>query len=283
MPLIEYEHHILRVGSARTMRLAALIAAVAALEERVSSGPSNPMKDSAKGVPLRVGFFTESLPPFYLWDNKTQTRLASGFLRIEEMILDAMGFDYTYVPIGTTAHEVPKVVEAFSNDEIDVVFGQGPLFWEPFHVSEPMYYLENRAMIRKERVSRADVASIFGPFAADLWYAILGAIVFVALILWLLDKILRAPAAKATRDAKGDAGTEGNGKERSYLYLASALILTNDEPGDTSPSPAALLFRVACIFIGVVVSSTCASRAEALDAVSRGHPAAGTRRTWRRS
>ena len=118
-----------------------------------------------------------------------------------------------------------------------------------------------------------DVASIFGPFAADLWYAILGAIVFVALILWLLDKILHAPAAEATRDAKGDTGTEGSGKERSYLYLASALVLTVDEPGDTSPSPSSLLFRVACIFIGVVVSSTCVSRAEALDAVSRGHPA----------
>lgn len=237
------------------MRLAACIAAVAAR----ASALQNPMKDSAKGTPLNVGFFTESLDPFYIWDNETQTRVASGFLRIDEMLLDLMGFDYTYVPLGDTSNGEEKVFGAFSRGEIDVIFAYGTFFvGSPFHVTEPLINMENRAMVKKERRKRDDLSSIFGPFAPRLWYTIAGAIVFVALVLWLLDRLLRA-GAYATWDADDakHAVPFDDGKERAYLYHAASMVLGNDEAGDhVRASPATLLFRVTCLFCGVVLSAT---------------------------
>ena len=227
------------------MIAALVVAAVAAR----ASALSNPMKDCCK-MPLKVGFYTESFDPFYLWDDETQAR-TGGLLAIEEMILDVMGFDVEWVPMGTVAEA--KTFAGLSSGAIDAVFAYGPLFLPtPFHVSEPIFTFENRAMIRKERVQRDDLASIFGPFAPNLWYAIVGAIVFVAVVLWLMDRISH-PAEAARKDS---GVIEERDKKRSYLYRASTLVLAHDDETHTPASPAALLFRVACIFIAVIISAT---------------------------
>ena len=55
------------------MIAALVVAAVAAR----ASALSNPMKDCCK-MPLKVGFFTESVDPFYLWDDETQARTSGS-------------------------------------------------------------------------------------------------------------------------------------------------------------------------------------------------------------
>ena len=82
----------------------------------VASALPNPMQNSAKGRKLRVGYWAETMDPFYEYDAETETR-SGGFYRIDTMMLDVLGVDVEWVSLGTTNNGIQKIFNGLMGSE----------------------------------------------------------------------------------------------------------------------------------------------------------------------
>ncbi|KAH8054841.1 hypothetical protein JL722_8792 [Aureococcus anophagefferens] len=117
--------------------------------------------------PLRLGTFTESIPPYQRWSEETRS-ISGGAPRMSDLIFDAMGFDVEIVDLGSFRDAQAKSIAALDRGEIDIAWAYGPqrLRWPAgFHLTEP----------------------ILTPFERNLWLAIVGAIVVAAGVFYVLD------------------------------------------------------------------------------------------------
>ena len=190
------------------------------------------------------------------------------------------------VSLGDTQTYATRVVEAYQNDEIDAITGSNfpGNHWHDIpgiHVTESLLDLRYKAAIKK-RINRKQSSgesyeAIWRPFSVGLWVAIAGTIVWVALVLWLLERLNPHRPPAAAEDARADEGpvdddVEGDrgvpvgrgrwwqrcnsGKDRAYVYHAATLVLNNDETEYSPGTPASLFFRLVITFMGVILSAT---------------------------
>ena len=190
------------------------------------------------------------------------------------------------VSLGDTQNYSARVVDAFKNDEIDAITGSNfpGNHWHDnpgIQVTESLLDLRYKAAIKKRlnrnQSSGESYASIWRPFSYELWVAIAGTIFYIALVLWLLERLNPHRPPAAAEDAQADKGpvdddVEGDrgvpvgrgrwwqrcnlGKDRAYVYHAATLVLNNDETEYSPGTPASLFFRLVITFMGVILSAT---------------------------
>ena len=190
------------------------------------------------------------------------------------------------VSLGDTQDYAVEVVKAFTTGKIDAITGSNfpGNHWHDvpgIHVTESLVNLQYKAAIKKRssrnQSSGESYASIWRPFSRWLWVAIAGTIFYVALVLWLLERLNPHRPPAGAEDAQADKGpvdddVEGDrgvpvgrqrcwqrcnlGKDRAYVYHAATLVLNNDETEYSPGTPASLFFRVVITFMGVILSAT---------------------------
>ena len=210
------------------------VAAAVALVARgaAEQGYENAMRDCCVGVPLRVGYFAEDLPPYQYYDPGTNV-LSGGLVDLSELITDTMGYDVAWVDMGATGGDSPvsqgaRAFAMIGAGQIDLTlsspsFGYGPeavpgAAETQFLTTVPLVDLETRAMIRK-KTSKRRIFSVFDPFDLNLWLAILGALIVSAGFLYVLDQL-------DPREAHVNAGPGGF---MAWLYHATSVLLDGDE------------------------------------------------------
>ena len=240
------------------MKPSVVAVAAAVLARRVSSeGYENDMHDCCVGVPLRIGYFAEDLPPYQYYDPGTNVR-SGGLVDLSELITDTMGYDVAWVDMGVTGGDSPvsqgaRAFAMIGAGQIDLTlsspsFGYGPeaipgAAESQFLTTVPLVDLETRAMIRK-KTSKRRIFSVFDPFDLNLWLAILGALIVSAGFLYVLDQL-------DPREAHVNAGPGGF---MAWLYHATSVLLDGDEY--EWRSAAARLFRIGLLFLALVTTST---------------------------
>jgi len=190
--------------------------------------------------PLRLGTFTESIPPYQRWSEETRS-ISGGAPRMSDLIFDAMGFDVEIVDLGSFRDAQAKSIAALDRGEIDIAWAYGPqrLRWPAgFHLTEPILTVDRRAMVRKETRTSRPTFSIFQPFERNLWLAIVGAIVVAAGVFYVLDLLWH----------------EETPSSHSFLYHAAALLLRGEEY--VTFSPASRWFRVGFLFTALILTAT---------------------------
>ena len=188
--------------------------------------------------PLRLGTFTESIPPYQRWSEETQS-ISGGAPRMSDLIFDAMGFDVEIVDLGSFRDTQAKSIAALDRGEIDIAWAYGPQRWPAgFHLTEPILHVDRRAMVRKETRTSRPTFSIFQPFERNLWLAIVGAIVVAAGVFYVLDLLWH----------------EETPSSHSFLYHAAALLLRGEEY--VTFSPASRWFRVGFLFTALILTAT---------------------------
>ena len=63
------------------------------------------MRACCRGVPLKVGYFSEELPPYQYYDPGTKVR-SGGLVDLGEMIVETMGYDVEWVDMGVTGDTI---------------------------------------------------------------------------------------------------------------------------------------------------------------------------------
>ena len=198
----------------------------------------NPMAGCCRGVPLRIGWFTTSFPPYQRWNAEART-MTGGTSRMSDFVTGLMGFNVEIVDLGALVDTQSKIVAAFSRDEIDIAWALGPLAWPAgFHVTEPILHVDSRAVIRTRARDDRPPFSIFQPFERNLWLAIVGATLVAAGVLYVLDRLWH----------------EQTPKNGAFLYKAFAMLLGAD---DFEPySAGSRWFRVGFLFAALILSAT---------------------------
>ena len=225
----------------------------------------NPMAGCCRGVPLRIGWFTTSFPPYQRWNAEART-MTGGTSRMSDFVTGLMGFNVEIVDLGALVDTQSKIVAAFARDEIDIAWALGPLAWPAgFHVTEPILHVDRRAMVRKETRTSRPTFSIFQPFERNLWLAIVGAIVVAAGVFYALDLLWH----------------EETPSSHSFLYHAAALLLRGEEY--VTFSPASRWFRVGFLFTALILTATYTAGPGVAGPRARRRTRAARRRTSPRS
>lgn len=217
--------------------------------------------------PLRLGTFTESIPPYQRWSEETRS-ISGGAPRMSDLIFDAMGFDVEIVDLGSFRDAQAKSIAALDRGEIDIAWAYGPqrLRWPAgFHLTEPILTVDRRAMVRKETRTSRPTFSIFQPFERNLWLAIVGAIVVAAGVFYVLDLLWH----------------EETPSSHSFLYHAAALLLRGEEY--VTFSPASRWFRVGFLFTALILTATYTAGPGVAGPRARRRTRAARRRTSPRS
>ena len=215
--------------------------------------------------PLRLGTFTESIPPYQRWSEETQS-ISGGAPRMSDLIFDAMGFDVEIVDLGSFRDTQAKSIAALDRGEIDIAWAYGPQRWPAgFHLTEPILHVDRRAMVRKETRTSRPTFSIFQPFERNLWLAIVGAIVVAAGVFFVLDLLWH----------------EETPSSHSFLYHAAALLLRGEEY--VTFSPASRWFRVGFLFTALILTATYTAGPGVAGPRARRRTRAARRRTSPRS
>ena len=111
------------------------VAAAVIARQASSEGYENDMHDCCVGVPLRIGYFAEDLPPYQYYDPGTHVR-SGGLVDLSELITDTMGYDVAWVDMGVTGGDSPvsqgaRAFAMIGAGQIDLTlsspsFGYGP-------------------------------------------------------------------------------------------------------------------------------------------------------------
>ena len=244
---------------------AAPLFALVFAREAAGQGHVNEMRACCRGVPLKVGYFEEELPPYQYYDTGTKIR-SGGLVDLNEMILETMGYDVEWVSMGVTGDTIgvnsaPSYVVMVATGQIDVTlsapsYGYGPeaVAGRPetsFLTTVPLIDLDTHALIKKERAQRR-IFSVFDPFELHLWLSILGVLVVGAVFLKVLDEL-------DPREVHVNAGPGG---PLAFLYHATSVLFDSDEY--EWRSAAARLFRIGLLFFALVTTSTYTASLAAL-------------------
>jgi uncharacterized membrane protein len=244
---------------------AAPLFALVFAREAAGQGHVNEMRACCRGVPLKVGYFSEELPPYQYYDPGTKVR-SGGLVDLNEMIVETMGYDVEWVDMGVTGdtlgvNSAPSYVVMVATGQIDVTlsapsYGYGPeaVAGRPetsFLTTVPLIDLDTHALIKKERAQRR-IFSVFDPFELHLWLSILGALVIGAVFLKVLDEL-------DPREVHVNAGPGG---PLAFLYHATSVLFDSDEY--EWRSAAARLFRIGLLFFALVTTSTYTASLAAL-------------------
>ena len=227
-------------------------------------------RNCCAGRTYRIGLGAMSYPPLWNYDPAASPPFSGYIVDILSLYTADMGFTIQWVPMQTIDTNPLTFLNPLMDTPswLDVILApQSPEGFNKFDHSHIYFTTTFKESMASGLVNRSATASspfrLFEPMGLDLWAAIVGSITISALLIVLINTLLRPPtSASSSVSEEGDKATSGplaaiKGGLVSFIqafYHAWAFLLGGEDI--EWPSAPAKLLRLALLFLVLILAST---------------------------